>query len=36
MAGINYRDLETWQKAMDMVQEVYEATRDFPRKKFTV
>jgi four helix bundle protein len=33
MAGINYRDLETWQKAMDMVQEVYEATRDFPKEE---
>jgi four helix bundle protein len=33
MAGMNYRDLETWQKAMDMVQEVYEATRDFPKEE---
>jgi four helix bundle protein len=33
VAGINYRDLETWQKAMDMVQEVYEATRDFPKEE---
>jgi four helix bundle protein len=33
MAGINYRDLETWQKAMDMDQEVYEATRDFPKEE---
>jgi four helix bundle protein len=33
MAGTTYRDLETWQKAMDMVQEVYEATRDFPKEE---
>src|SRR5262245_33850165 len=31
MAG--YRDLETWQKAMDLVQEVYVATRDFPKEE---
>jgi four helix bundle protein len=33
MAGVNYRDLETWQKAMDMFQEVYEATREFPKEE---
>lgn len=31
MAGKSYQDLETWQRAMDLVQEVYEATRGFPR-----
>jgi four helix bundle protein len=31
MAGKNYRDLETWKRAMDLVEEVYEATRKFPK-----
>jgi four helix bundle protein len=26
----NYRDLIAWQKAMDLVEQVYEATADFP------
>lgn len=31
MAGKNYRDLETWKRAMDLVEAVYEATRKFPK-----
>ena len=30
MVGKTYRDLEAWQKAMDLVTEVYVATRGFP------
>ncbi len=33
MAGKNYRDLETWKRAMDLVEEVYEATRKFPKEE---
>ncbi len=33
MAGKNYRDLDTWKRAMDLVEEVYEATRMFPREE---
>lgn len=29
----NYRDLIAWQKAMDLVVDVYAATRDFPREE---
>jgi four helix bundle protein len=29
----NYRDLETWQKAIDLVEEVYEETKDFPKEE---
>lgn len=31
MAGKNHRDLETWKRAMDLVEAVYEATRKFPK-----
>jgi four helix bundle protein len=33
MASRNYRDLLAWQKAMDLVEAVYRATRDFPREE---
>jgi four helix bundle protein len=29
----NYRDLIAWQKAMDLVEDVYKASRDFPREE---
>jgi four helix bundle protein len=29
----NYRDLVAWQKAMDLVEEVYRGTRDFPKEE---
>jgi four helix bundle protein len=29
----SYRDLVAWQKAMDLVQEVYAATREWPRRE---
>lgn len=29
----SYRDLETWQKAMDLVQEIYLETRSFPKEE---
>ena len=29
----SYRDLETWQKAMDLVEEIYKATRSFPKEE---
>jgi four helix bundle protein len=31
MPSRNYRDLIAWQKAMDLVEEIYRTTRDFPR-----
>jgi four helix bundle protein len=31
MGGKNYRDLIVWQKAMDLVQAVYAATKRFPK-----
>ncbi|MCA1599468.1 MAG: four helix bundle protein [Chloroflexi bacterium] len=31
MSGQNYRDLIVWQKAMDLVAQVYQVTRDWPR-----
>jgi|SRR5262245_26612120 len=31
MAGKSYCDLETWQRAMDLVEETYEETRTFPK-----
>ncbi len=31
--GQSYRDLIVWQKAMDMVTEVYRLTRTFPREE---
>ncbi|MDX2032128.1 MAG: four helix bundle protein [Blastocatellia bacterium] len=33
MAGKSYRDLETWQRSMDLVAEVYEATSEFPKEE---
>jgi len=33
MAVQNYRDLIAWQKAMDLVDLVYRATRSFPREE---
>ncbi len=29
----SYRDLETWQKAMDLVQEIYLETKSFPKEE---
>ena len=29
----NYQDLIAWQRAMDLVEEVYKATKDFPREE---
>ena|SRR5215510_2020609 len=29
----SYRDLETWQKAIELVEEVYEETRSFPKEE---
>lgn len=29
----NYQDLIVWQRAMDLVEEVYRATKDFPREE---
>ncbi len=31
MAGQNYKDLIAWQKAMDLVEEVYRVSTSFPR-----
>ena len=28
----NYQELIVWQKAMDLVEDVYKASRDFPRE----
>ena len=33
MAGKNYRDLVTWQRAMDFTVDVYAATSAFPREE---
>ena len=33
MSGKNYRDLIAWQKAMDLVEMVYSATKDFPKEE---
>ena len=33
MAGQNYRDLIAWQKAMDLVDAIYQATRTFPKEE---
>ncbi|OHB66940.1 MAG: four helix bundle protein [Planctomycetes bacterium RBG_13_63_9] len=33
MAGRNYRDLIAWQKAMDPVMLVYQASEDFPKQE---
>jgi four helix bundle protein len=29
----SYRDLETWQKALELVEEVYKETRSFPKEE---
>lgn len=33
MEGKSFRDLEVWQEAMSLVQEVYRATDDYPREQ---
>lgn len=33
MPSQNYRDLFAWQKAMDLVESVYRATRDWPKEE---
>ena len=33
MAVRNYRELIAWQKAMDLVEQVYQATKQFPREE---
>src|SRR3954468_12430988 len=33
MAVLHYRDLIAWQKAMDLVEQVYRLTRAFPREE---
>jgi four helix bundle protein len=33
MGGRNYRDLIAWQKAMDLVETIYQMTRAFPREE---
>jgi four helix bundle protein len=33
MSGKNYQDLIAWQKAMDLVEMIYGATRGFPREE---
>lgn len=34
MAAVkSYRDLETWKKAMDLVQEIYLETKSFPKEE---
>jgi four helix bundle protein len=33
MSGQNYRDLIAWQKAMDLVEGVYQSTRPWPREE---
>lgn len=33
MAAKNYRDLELWQRAMDLVIECYEVTKSFPKSE---
>ena len=33
MAGHTYRDLDAWQKSMDLVEEIYRITKDFPREE---
>jgi four helix bundle protein len=36
MASRNYRDLIAWQKAMELVVEVYRTTRSFPKEELYV
>ncbi len=33
MTGKNYRDLIAWQKAMDLIEQVYRATASFPKEE---
>jgi len=33
MSGRNYQDLIAWQKAMDLVEAVYAATKSFPKEE---
>ena len=33
MASKNYRDLIAWHKAVDLVEELYKLTRDFPKEE---
>ena len=33
MASKNYRDLIAWQKAMELVENVYKVTREFPKEE---
>lgn len=33
MASKNYRDLIAWQRAMELVEKVYKATREFPKEE---
>ena len=33
MAVLNYTELDTWQKAMELVEDIYHATRKFPREE---
>ncbi|GJL95438.1 MAG: four helix bundle protein [Hyphococcus sp.] len=31
--GVSYRDLKVWQKAMDLAEICYEATREYPKEE---
>jgi four helix bundle protein len=33
MALLNYTELDTWQKAMELVEDIYHATKEFPREE---
>jgi len=33
LGGKNYQDLIVWQKAMDLVEAVYQKTKDFPKEE---
>ncbi len=33
MAALHYRDLVAWQKAMDLVEDVYRVSQSFPREE---
>jgi four helix bundle protein len=33
VAGKNYRDLDTWKKAMDLAEAIYASTKDFPKEE---
>jgi hypothetical protein len=34
--GLSYRDLIAWQKAMDLVEEIYKISRGFPKDELYV